>query len=198
LNHLIRRALTVPIAGVLLLLGSAWAGAATQTVVYGFGSAQGWHHPAIRPRAFYFGAGGSLYVTRLTWSTWRASWAESAGRLHLDDCIPDCARGTMHAYAATVVLSKVREHRGQPYFARMAVRWVHHKDVFTWSKRAGASAYFWNLVASAGCYPLASSGHCYEPGELCPAADHGMSGVAGDGKAIVCENRGGWRWEPAS
>src|ERR1039457_1892772 len=44
LNHLIRRALTVPIAGVLLLLGPAWAGAASQTVVYGFGSAQGWHH----------------------------------------------------------------------------------------------------------------------------------------------------------
>lgn len=46
------------------------------------------------------------------------------------------------------------------------------------------------------CYPLTSSGSCYEPGEYCPTADHGMSGVAGDGKAITCENNNGWRWEP--
>ena len=48
----------------------------------------------------------------------------------------------------------------------------------------------------AGCYPLTSSGNCYEPGEYCPNADHGMSGVAGDGKAIICQNNNGWRWEP--
>jgi hypothetical protein len=47
-----------------------------------------------------------------------------------------------------------------------------------------------------GCYPLTSSGNCYEPGEYCPNADHGMSGVAGDGKSIVCEDNNGWRWEP--
>ena len=46
------------------------------------------------------------------------------------------------------------------------------------------------------CYPLTSSGNCYEPGEYCPNADHGTSGVAGDGKTIVCENNNGWRWEP--
>src|SRR5437588_6061512 len=26
----------------------------------------------------------------------------------------------------------------------------------------------------AGCYPKTSSGNCYEPGEYCPTADHGM------------------------
>jgi hypothetical protein len=41
-----------------------------------------------------------------------------------------------------------------------------------------------------------SSGNCYEPGEYCPDADHGMTGVAGDGKAIISENNNGWRWEP--
>jgi hypothetical protein len=49
----------------------------------------------------------------------------------------------------------------------------------------------------AACYPRTSSGHCYEPGEYCPRADHGMHGVAGDGEAIVCEDNNGWRWEPA-
>lgn len=48
----------------------------------------------------------------------------------------------------------------------------------------------------SGCYPKTSSGHCYEPGEYCSTADHGMSGVAGDGEAIACEDNNGWRWEP--
>ena len=49
----------------------------------------------------------------------------------------------------------------------------------------------------SGCYPKASTGNCYEPGEFCPHADAGMSGVAGDGKAIICEDNDGLRWEPA-
>jgi hypothetical protein len=51
--------------------------------------------------------------------------------------------------------------------------------------------------APSGCYPRASSGNCYEPGEFCPHADAGMHGVAGDGEAIICENNNGLRWEPA-
>jgi hypothetical protein len=51
--------------------------------------------------------------------------------------------------------------------------------------------------APSGCYPKASSGNCYEPGEFCPHADAGMHGVAGDGEAIICENNNGLRWEPA-
>jgi hypothetical protein len=47
-----------------------------------------------------------------------------------------------------------------------------------------------------GCYPLTNSGGCYEPGEYCRDTDHGVSGVAGDGEAIMCEYNNGWRWEP--
>jgi hypothetical protein len=49
----------------------------------------------------------------------------------------------------------------------------------------------------ASCHPTTASGNCYEPGEFCSLADHGMTGVAGDGKAIVCQDNNGWRWEPA-
>jgi len=49
----------------------------------------------------------------------------------------------------------------------------------------------------AGCYPLSNSGTCYEPGEFCRASDHGRTGRAGDGEAIICEYNNGWRWEPA-
>jgi hypothetical protein len=52
-------------------------------------------------------------------------------------------------------------------------------------------------AAPASCHPLTNGGNCYEPGEYCRNADHGASGVAGDGKAITCENNDGWRWEPA-
>ena len=48
----------------------------------------------------------------------------------------------------------------------------------------------------AGCYPKTDSGNCYEPGEFCRDSDHGMSGIAGDGERIVCEDNDGWRWEP--
>jgi hypothetical protein len=51
-------------------------------------------------------------------------------------------------------------------------------------------------TAQASCYPLSNEGTCYEPGEFCRNADHGKSGVAGDGKAIKCEDNDGWRWEP--
>ena len=49
----------------------------------------------------------------------------------------------------------------------------------------------------AGCTPISDEGTCYEPGEYCRDDDHGVSGVAGDGQAIICEDNDGWRWEPA-
>jgi hypothetical protein len=48
----------------------------------------------------------------------------------------------------------------------------------------------------ASCYPLTNSGKCYEPGQYCRTSDRGTSGVAGDGKKIMCEDKNGWRWEP--
>lgn len=49
----------------------------------------------------------------------------------------------------------------------------------------------------SSCHPTTSSGNCYEPGEFCPHADAGMSGIAGNGEAIICEDNNGLRWEPA-
>lgn len=50
--------------------------------------------------------------------------------------------------------------------------------------------------APATCYPLTNGGNCYEPGEFCRHSDEGMSGVAGNGEAIKCEDNDGLRWEP--
>src|SRR5487761_959252 len=48
-------------------------------------------------------------------------------------------------------------------------------------------------TARASCSPLTNGGNCYEPGEFCRNSDHGASGVAGDGKAITCQDNDGWR-----
>jgi len=48
----------------------------------------------------------------------------------------------------------------------------------------------------SSCYPLTDGGNCYEPGEYCRETDHGLTGVAGDGKTIICADNDGWRWEP--
>jgi hypothetical protein len=49
----------------------------------------------------------------------------------------------------------------------------------------------------ARCHPTTATGNCYKPGDFCPHADAGMTGVAGDGQKIICEKSKGWRWEPA-
>ncbi len=50
---------------------------------------------------------------------------------------------------------------------------------------------------ATSCYPRSDSGTCYRPGEFCRTSDHGLTGVAGDGEKIICEDNNGWRWEPA-
>jgi phosphatidylserine/phosphatidylglycerophosphate/cardiolipin synthase-like enzyme len=52
-------------------------------------------------------------------------------------------------------------------------------------------------AGSSGCYPIDNEGGCYEPGEYCRDDDHGMTGRAGNGEAIICENDGGWYWKAA-
>ncbi|SOD75089.1 hypothetical protein SAMN05892883_4294 [Jatrophihabitans sp. GAS493] len=48
----------------------------------------------------------------------------------------------------------------------------------------------------AGCHPLSNAGHCYKAGQFCRATDHGKSGTDANGRAIICRDNNGWRWEP--
>jgi hypothetical protein len=48
----------------------------------------------------------------------------------------------------------------------------------------------------ASCTPINNEGGCYEPGESCPDSAHGLTGRAGDGEVITCEDNNGWTWEP--
>lgn len=49
---------------------------------------------------------------------------------------------------------------------------------------------------ASSCHPTTPSGNCYRRGEFCSDAEHGETGVAGDGEAITCKLDGSyWRWE---
>jgi hypothetical protein len=46
------------------------------------------------------------------------------------------------------------------------------------------------------CHPTTPSGNCYERGEFCSEAEHGETGVAGNGETITCKLNGSyWRRE---
>jgi hypothetical protein len=53
-------------------------------------------------------------------------------------------------------------------------------------------------ASTPACHPLSDEGACYEPGEFCRASDQGVTGLAGDGKTIICEENDGLRWEPVT
>ena len=51
-------------------------------------------------------------------------------------------------------------------------------------------------AGAVACSPIDDEGGCYEPGEYCRDDDHGMTGRAGNGQVITCEDDNGtWYWE---
>jgi hypothetical protein len=57
------------------------------------------------PKEIVISADGAAYLKGLTWSHWGTLTATGKGILEGNNCIPDCAKGTYAAYAATVTLS---------------------------------------------------------------------------------------------
>jgi cardiolipin synthase len=52
------------------------------------------------------------------------------------------------------------------------------------------------IPSASGCTPIDDEGGCYESGEYCRDDNHGMTGRAGDGQTITCEDENGtWYWE---
>jgi len=78
--------------------------------------------------------------------------------------------------------------------------WTYRAYEYRTSGRTAAASRTIHVTVKAkprpACHPLTNGGKCYEPGETCRNSDHGVRGVAGDGKTIKCENKNGWRWEP--
>ena len=117
---------------------------------------------------------------------------------------------TVKANGATLAVIRLKSGVGSYTFSANRLRAGDYSLTATYSGNAdfgrSVSAKRSLTVASppppppppAACHPLSSKGTCYEPGEYCSDADHGVTGVAGNGEAIVCEDNDGWRWEPVS
>lgn len=135
-------------AAVLIRPGASGASPALP-VAYGFDGHQGWTRGEVRPRAVYFGAGGSLFVRGLSWASWNQAEARGEGIRWADSCVPDCAAGSYAKSAATITLWRVRDHSGVPFFSAMTIAWraggTLHRQTFQFSRGTGTSpAPFWH------------------------------------------------------
>jgi hypothetical protein len=197
LMRIIGNAIAALLLGGMLVLSAFPAQAAPLPSVY----SQGWLQHSARPAWIRLGAGGSVMAHTWSWNTWNATTAKSAGTLWVNGCKPDCARGRFSYHKVSVTLTTVKKHGAVPYFLKMTWSTPGYKLPGSGSSTAtlfyvvlhGASIPGW-----ASCFPLSSKKTCYEPGQFCPAGDRGMTGLAGDGKNVVCRNVNGWRWEPVS
>lgn len=65
---------------------------------------------------------GTNYLTGLRWTYWSRNSARATGLQYANDCTPDCAHGTFHAYSAVVTVDqrkRLPHYRGVSYFSHM-------------------------------------------------------------------------------
>jgi hypothetical protein len=80
----------------------------------------------VRPASMSFGCCGQSFITgpyvssknfrlrkwgHIAWRRWRATGAAGNGLMWLDDCTPNCARGTFQSAPVTIQASRVRNGR---------------------------------------------------------------------------------------
>jgi hypothetical protein len=78
-----------------------------------------------KPRTFFFGA--HEVIVNVSWSKWGKRFAKGTGTYQVNDCIPDCADGTVTPTPSTIYLTG-RERCGQIFvFSRMKVYFAGQK-----------------------------------------------------------------------
>jgi hypothetical protein len=65
---------------------------------------------AVKPAMITTSGDGSAYVDKITWSSWGGSRAAGSGTLEINNCNPNCARGTYTGYPATVTLDGLKPY----------------------------------------------------------------------------------------
>ena len=69
-------------------------------------------------------ADANEYAVVKRYGSWDNKQAWGSGRLHLNDCKPTCAGGTMRSYKATFRFHRVVDTRRGPLFTRLGVTYV--------------------------------------------------------------------------
>ena len=66
---------------------------------------------------------GNAYLSGLRWTAW-GSTAAATGTWRINDCVPNCAAGTFHSFAATVKLwqpEPLPRHAGAGYYSKITI-----------------------------------------------------------------------------
>ena len=81
--------------------------------------------PQVRPTSFVLTcADDNSYLTGLAWSSWNAGSALGTGKWHLNDCVPNCARGHFLTYPVDVTFWRsrpVKNNPGELHFTRITM-----------------------------------------------------------------------------
>lgn len=93
---------------------SPWGRAASP--IYFFRLAGVLQEPRVRPSEIVFAADGNWAVTGLHWHGWGTGVARSDGTSRVNDCIPNCAQGTIALVPAHVTLSNPGRYRGREMY----------------------------------------------------------------------------------
>ena len=78
-----------------------------------------------RPGTFRFGMSG--FVTDMSWSKWGKKIARGTGTYQFNNCIPDCAEGTITPTPASVILTGREPCGGRFIFHRFKMYFAGHK-----------------------------------------------------------------------
>lgn len=83
----------------------------------------------VRPRSILYTADSSGFIAGrrrksgpLHWTVWNRSGGKATGADWINDCVPDCAGGTYHGYAANAAVFRPRVLGGRDVFTRLRVR----------------------------------------------------------------------------
>ena len=66
---------------------------------------------------------GNAYLSGLRWTDWGPT-AAATGTWRVNDCVPNCAAGTFHSFAATVKLwqpEPLPHHAGADYYTKITI-----------------------------------------------------------------------------
>jgi hypothetical protein len=108
-------------------------------------------YDGIEPSMIAFSADGGNVVTNISWTTWNAETAIGHGRVNHNNCIPNCAQGTVTPGTATLTLSD--PGGGTPTVWQTMVEQEENGETFTWSYPGN-----WAINATGGHLPTGGAG----------------------------------------
>jgi hypothetical protein len=120
-----------------------------EPVIFDVGGANS--YDGVEPSMIAFSADGGNVVTSINWTTWNAETAVGHGSLSHNNCIPDCAQGTVTPGTATLTLSD--PGGGTPTVWQSMVEQEDTGATLTWSYPGN-----WALNASGGYLPTPAGG----------------------------------------